>query len=77
MKTKFTADIKVIEVLDKDKYSVGTIRKGTSRFFARSNFNEDEVLFNTERAARAYLIDKANADSLNLPLETYIRTQLV
>lgn len=78
MKNRFTGDVKVIEVKNPLGYSVGTIRRGMTPkgyvYFARSGFYSDEVFFQTEKAARMYLIDQNEAESNDVSIEEYLRT---
>jgi hypothetical protein len=78
MKTRFSGDIKVIEVLSPEKRSLGTIRRseipgGRYRYYARAGFDHEEVLFQTEEAARVYLIDYAKSSSKGQSIEEYLR----
>lgn len=78
MKTRFSGDLKVIEVLNPLGHSVGTIRRSKTPngfvFFARGGFDDEEVFFQTERAARMYLIDKGESEENGLSIEEYLRT---
>jgi hypothetical protein len=77
MKTKFTGDIKVIEVLNPMGHSVGTIRRSKTShgfvYYARGGFDYDEVYFQTEKAARCYLIDLNESENSDMSIEEYLR----